>query len=116
MSDTKLTQLHPKQQEQNQFYHMRLRFVADVGLTDLNNMLQTCGFHETPIAQKLLDLSMEQTVTFIPDDETLKEYAQAIQDSYNEGHKEAGVFVKNCRFECYEYLYAVKPELEDTDN
>ena len=58
-------------------YEMSIRFTADMILPELNEMLKNCGCDDTPILPKANVFRIQQTVPFIPDEDTLKKIRQS---------------------------------------
>ena len=81
-------------------YKMKLVFSADAGLKSVDDMLDHLGFGEKPVARNALELSMEQTVPFIPTKEHIQAYEKAILDSY----KDKTTALKAVRFVRYDYI------------
>lgn len=90
-------------------YEMSIRFVADVDIPSITDMLNQCGFNEHPVVPEAIKLNIAQTIPFIPDEKTLEEYAKVLENTKTN----KDVSIHNVRFECYEYIYAVKPDMTD---
>lgn len=97
-----------KHQPKDRLYRMKLRFRLDYGLTEINRIAAACGFHEEAVLKNASVYFLEQTVNFIPDDETLKTYEDIIRDTMNQ--KEGSFSIKSCTFDGYEWLYPVIPD------
>lgn len=98
-----LTRLHPKDQPQNQMFEMSIRFIADIGLTELDEIAERVGIQEKIRAKDAVTLRITQTVPFIPDDELLAQYVETLQEIQNK----KGVSISNLKFDGYDYLYAI---------
>lgn len=94
------------EQPKDRLYKMSIRFKGDMGDKTLDDMLGKCFPGETVSLKDAAILHIDQTVPFIPDDEALKKYADALAAGYSTGDK----VVRNVRFDGYEYLYMVEPE------
>lgn len=93
----------PKEQKQDGFFRMRMKY--DVSLVD-KELLDI--FKNTPfgVPEGSATISVEQTVSFIPDDDAIRRYEEAIVGSMvNER-----AIVTKAHFTGYDYLYAVKLE------
>ena len=93
-------------------YEMRMRFTADGGLKSLDDFMSAMGDTGKFSAKKIVTLHMEQTVPFIPDDDILAKYAEALRSSYSNGD----IVLREVRFDGYEYLRAVVPDDAGTEN
>lgn len=89
-------------------YRMKIRFKADAGINEINNILAQLGDEGKMLSRNAVTLTMEQTVPFVPDGTTLEHYAKVLQ----EGYSQKNVTLYNARFDGYEYLHAVVPYME----
>lgn len=94
-----------KDQKTDTLYKMKLNFAVDVGISSLDNMLHECGFSERPTLKNAVNYTIEQTVPFIPDKETIQTYCDIIKKE-----KQDRITIRSVVFTGYEYLYPVKPE------
>lgn len=94
-----------KDQKTDTLYKMKLNFAVDVGISSLDNMLHECGFSEQPTLKNAVNYTIEQTVPFIPDKETIQTYCDIIKKE-----KQDCITIRSVIFTGYEYLYPVKPE------
>lgn len=101
------------EQPKDRLYAMKLRFKANAGVKELEELTAACGFREVPVAVDAVTLHMEQVVPFIPDDGTLARYADILLESYNKAHPD--IRLHSLRFDGYEYLYAAAPEQAETE-
>lgn len=101
-----ITPIPIKEQYQGQWYHMRLKFKIDLELSEINRIMHDCGADETLISKDIGTITMDQTVSFIPDEQILYEYETAIQKNYFKNNPNLSIHA--CRFIGYEYLYPIK--------
>lgn len=103
----KTVRLDVKDQPCGSLYDMSLRFVGNALPSDLNNLLAHCGMSEKLQIEKAVTLRITQTVPFIPDDKTIRNYAELLEASQN--NSKTSVKIVNLVFDGYDYLYAVRP-------
>ena len=108
-TDTKKTiRLVPipvENQNKDTLYKMKLNFALDIGIKSLDKVLHECGFSERPTLKNAINYTIEQTVPFIPDKETIQTYCDIIKKE-----KQNSINIRSAVFTGYEYLYPVKPE------
>lgn len=108
-TDTKKTiRLVPipvENQNKDTLYKMKLNFALDIGIRSLDRVLRECGFSERPTLKNAINYTIEQTVPFIPDKETIQTYCDIIKKE-----KQNSINIRSAVFTGYEYLYPVKPE------
>lgn len=108
-ADTKKTiRLIPipvENQNKDTLYKMKLNFAIDIGIKSLDRVLCECGFSERPTLKNAINYTIEQTVPFIPDKETIQTYCNIIKKE-----KQNSINIRSAVFTGYEYLYPVKPE------
>lgn len=81
-------------------YEMELRFKLTMGFKEVNEIAHLCGFKEKLVAKDAITVTMKQTVPFIPNEETIKQYAEVIKKGYN--GKE--LTCEECVFDGYTYI------------
>lgn len=109
--ETRTERLRARDQPAGCLYEMSMRFVGDASPNALNDMLAGCGMQERLVVQRAVTLRVTQTVPFIPDDETIGRYAEALASTHADA--KTGIAVTNVRFDGYDYLYSVRPLLPD---
>ena len=92
-------------QNKDTLYKMKLNFAIDIGIKSLDRVLRECGFSERPTLKNAINYTIEQTVPFIPDKETIQTYCDIIKKE-----KQNSINIRSAVFTGYEYLYPVKPE------
>ena len=103
-NDVKFKRLATADQPKDRLYEMSLRFTADSGVRDLDDMVRACMPGEPlPRVQDAVTLHMTQTVPFIPDDDMIAEYCRIIEKNAK-GQK---TVLDGVRFAGYDYIYAV---------
>ncbi len=79
--------LGPKEQPRAMLYQMVIRFTADVDVLPAGLGLPEFGIPEIDgmclRAGNAVDLTMSQTVPFVPDSATLERYASVLEEGYN---------------------------------
>ena len=86
-------------------YEMKLVFKLDLAPTPINDLLRACG-QSTLFVEDAAEVSISQTVSFIPTEETLHQYETIIQENYsNEKFECVG-----CQIAGYEYLKEIKED------
>lgn len=103
-NDVKFKRLAAADQPKDRLYEMSLRFTADSGVRDLDDMIQACMPGEPlPRIQNAVTLHMKLTIPFIPDDDTIEEYCKIIEKN-TKGQK---TVLDGVRFAGYDWIYAV---------
>lgn len=87
-------------------YEMCLLFDLDISLKSMNDILKQCGFSEKPIAQNAMEVTMTQTLPFIPDDDVIKKYEDVIKQNYETD----SLICENCKFKGFKYIHVKKPD------
>ena len=82
---------------------MSIRFVADAVPVELERVMRQAFDAETPIIPKAVTTRIRQTTPFIPDDETLRQYAAVLENQANDSMR-----LVNVTFDGYDYIYAVE--------
>ena len=108
-TDTKktihLVPIPVEDQNKDTLYKMKLNFAINIGIKSLDGILHECGFSERPTLKNAINYTIEQTVPFIPDKETIQTYCDIIKKE-----KQNRINIRSAVFTGYEYLYPVKPE------
>lgn len=94
-----------EKQNKDTIYKMKLNFALDVGIKSLDGILDECGFSERPTLKNAVNYTIEQTVPFIPDKETIQTYCDIIKKE-----RQDHINIRSAVFTGYEYLYPVRPE------
>lgn len=63
-------------------FHMELLFSLDLHNPEMNALLTGCGFSEIPVLANAKVYSIKQTTAFLPDEDTIRQYGKAIEESY----------------------------------
>ena len=87
---------------------MKMNFLLDMGIAEINHLLEMCGGDKVFI-ENALNVSIEQTVPFIPTDEHLQKYCEILKKNYTNEKVEC----IECRFAGYEYLTEHEVNLPD---
>lgn len=88
-------------------FQMELTFTVSESLTELDNMLDHLDFKQYPTVQNSKTVKIQQTLPFIPDDETIKKYSQIIKDTHN---RESGqTTIRDIRFLGFSYIHPMRP-------
>lgn len=91
-------------------YEMAIVFTLDISLPELNQITeQIDGGHL--VIKNAKELIIQQTVGFVPDEETLLKYADAIKTTMNESGK---IHVDAVRFSRYNYIRPIEIPEEPT--
>lgn len=94
-------------------FQMELTFTVSESLTELDSMLDHLDFKQYPIVQNSKTVKLQQTLPFIPDDETIKKYAQIIKDAHN---RESGqTTIRDIQFLGFSYIRPVRPVSNQND-
>lgn len=101
----RLVPIPVEDQNKDTLYKMKLNFALDIGIKSLDGILHECGFSERPTLKNAVNYTIEQTVPFIPDKETIQTYCDIIKKE-----KQNSINIRSAVFTGYEYLYPVKPE------
>ena len=81
-------------------YQMKMVFSISVGVKEVNTILRQMGMDEALQMKDAVSVGVEQTLSFIPNEE----YIQAVSDAIKQTYEQNGVEVTECRFTGYEYL------------
>lgn len=89
-------------------YAMKLNFSVSVGLEKINAVTGACGFSEELAVENARQVAIEQIIPFIPNEQTISRYMDAVAESIEEksGGKLEAVKVE---FLGYSYLYPLEP-------
>lgn len=88
-------------------FQMELVYTISESLTELDDMLAHLDFKQYPTVQNSKTVKIQQTLPFIPDDETIKKYAQIIKDAHNQ---ESGqTTIRDIQFLGFSYIRPVQP-------
>lgn len=102
-----------EQAKLNVLFQMELTFTVSESLTELDNMLDHLDFKQYPTVQNSKTVKLQQTLPFIPDDTTIKKYAQIIKDAHNQ---ESGqTTIRDIRFLGFSYIRPVRPVPNQND-
>lgn len=94
-------------------FQMELTFTVSESLTEIDNMLAHLDFKQYPTVQNSKTVKIQQTLPFIPDDETIKKYAQIIKDAHN---RESGqTTIRDIQFLGFSYIRPVRPVPNQND-
>ena len=93
-------------------FHMKLLFSLHMENPELNDLLRGCGFSETPVLANGKTYMISQTVPFLPDEETIMQYENAIEETYANVRK--AHFIGFRKLEMREAVYT-ESEKEDED-
>lgn len=107
---TKHLPVGEQKQSAEQLYDMSIRFTADI-CPDEENPLTAC-LGGTPVVKSAITMRIRQVVSFVPDDDTLKQYAKVLEDAQVE--KDKGILIRNVRFDGYDWFYAATPDEQQT--
>lgn len=102
----KTTIIPPLEQKQDRLFRMRMKYevaLVDKTLADIFKPM-------FPVPEATATLSIEQTVSFIPDDEVIHQYEKAIVGSVSGQN-----IITEAHFVGYDYLYAVRLEPSDSE-
>lgn len=86
-------------------YHMKLRFKLSFSNKALNAVTEPLDGGKF-VANDLVEVGLEQTVPFIPNAETIKEYEEILKEAYSKGSFQ----VERVNFAGYAFLEEVKEE------
>lgn len=108
--------LPASEQRQDTLYEMKMLFNVDLEPKEINDLTEMCGFSEKMVLQNAKTVELTQTQPFIPNEEDIQKYVEAIMNTYDpDGTTKIGIHA--CRFVGYEYIYVVKPDTStDTNN
>ncbi len=92
-------------------YEMAMVFSLDLSDGELDHMLSCIGGDESLVLRNIAEVTVKQTVPFVPTEEHLRKYADAMKG------KSAGKFtIREARFTRYDYLRPVTlPDDDDGD-
>lgn len=94
-------------------FQMELTFTVSESLTELDSMLDHLDFKQYPTVQNSKTVKLQQTLPFIPNDETIKKYAQIIKDTHN---RESGqTTIRDIQFLGFSYIRPVRPVSNQND-
>ena len=89
-------------------YRMKIIFKADVSLKSINDMTELIdGSHA--IMQNAIEMSMEQTVPFVPKQDTLTEYARIIKENSETDQ----LHIEDVRFSHYDFFEEVPQKISE---
>ncbi|MCM1296523.1 MAG: hypothetical protein NC311_13375 [Muribaculaceae bacterium] len=101
--------LSPKSQAWPMLYQMKIKFIADIDILPKGLGLPDFGLPELDglrlTAGGAAELTLEQTVSFVPDRETLMKYARVLEDGYNK-NANGEYRIQNTRFLRYDEFWA----------
>lgn len=107
-----LTHIPVKEQEKlGVWYEMKMNFMADIGLSEIDDFLTHMRMADLPTLEKGITLSIEQTVPFIPDKTMLEGYAKILKET-----KLDKLVIRDVHFTGYEYIYPVHKPKKSLDN
>lgn len=94
-------------------FQMELVYTISESLTELDDMLAHLDFKQYPTVQNSKTVKIQQTLPFIPDDGTIKKYAQIIKDAHN---RESGqTTIRDIQFLGFSYIRPVRPVSNQND-
>lgn len=94
-------------------FQMELTFTVSESLTELDTMLDHLDFKQYPTVQNSKTVKLQQTLNFIPDDETIKKYIQIIKDAHN---RESGkTTIRDMQFLGFSYIRPMRPVSNQSD-
>lgn len=94
-------------------FQMELTYTVSESLTELDNMLDHLDFKQYPTVQNSKTVKLQQTLPFIPDDTTIKKYAQIIKDAHNQ--QSGQTTIRDIRFLGFSYIRPVRPVPNQND-
>ena len=87
-------------------YECEMMFKATVGLKEINDVLEQCGFDESLQIKDALNITVTQTLPEIPDETYLQSIAKIIRENY----KSDKLTITACRFSGYKNIRVIKPK------
>ena len=102
-----------EQAKLNVLFQMELTFTVSESLTELDNMLDHLDFKQYPTVQNSKTVKLQQTLPFIPDDTTIKKYAQIIKDAHNQ--QSGQTTIRDIQFLGFSYIRPVRPVPNQND-
>lgn len=90
------------------WYELVLRFVLDVGLKEVNDIMDKLGVPDKMFAKDAAVVRITQTTPFIPDEETIKKLKEIITDGYN--NSDSKLDVHSIRFDGFESIKVLTPQ------
>lgn len=94
-------------------FQMELTFTVSESLTEIDNMLDHLDFKQYPTVQNSKTVKLQQTLPFVPDDDTIKKYAQIIKDAHNRESKQTTI--RDMQFLGFSYIRPVRPVSNQND-
>ena len=102
-----------EQAKLNVLFQMELVYTVSESLTELDDMLAHLDFKQYPTVQNSKTVKIQQTLPFIPDDETIKKYSQIIKDAHN---RESGkTTIRDMQFLGFSYIRPMRPVSNQND-
>jgi len=74
-------------------YEMELEFSLDLGLKEINDFAAMFGIQEKMVLKDARQMTLKQTVPFIPDDKIIQKYIDTIKEAEFEKFT-----IEDCRF------------------
>lgn len=102
-----------EQAKLNVLFQMELVYTISESLTELDDMLAHLDFKQYPTVQNSKTVKIQQTLPFIPDDETIKKYAQIIKDAHNRESRQTTI--RDIQFLGFSYIRPVRPISNQND-
>lgn len=93
------------------WYELVLRFVLDVGLKEVNDIMDRFGMSDKIFAKNAAIVRITQTTPFIPDEEIIEKFKEIIADGYNDGSSKLSVH--NIRFDGFESVKVMTSQKGD---
>lgn len=91
-------------------YNMKMNFSLSVAPAALNELSSICGMPDLIVLNDAAIFSMTQTVPFIPNDDALSQYAEAIKLTLSEK-----TTITSCNFSGYEFFKEVEIDNANTN-
>ena len=88
-------------------YHMKMVFGVSLSVKSLNEFLEAVGEKAHPVSENAAQVTIEQTVPFVPTPEILAKYAEIIKESYSKNDK---ITVESAKFLHYTEFDAIPEE------
>lgn len=102
-----------EQAKLNVLFQMELVYTVSESLTELDDMLAHLDFKQYPTVQNSKTIRLQQTLPFIPDDTTIKKYAQIIKDAHNQ--QSGQTTIRDIQFLGFSYIRPVRPVPNQND-
>lgn len=83
-------------------YEMEIVFTCDISVPELTQITEQLDGGRV-IIQDAMDMTVQQTVLSVPDEDTLRKYAKAI-----EGYENSRLKVEHARFSRYNYIRPIQ--------